>query len=250
MFHNFCYLKDYRNIKIYRKIRFLFQLCYRINHFHPIKSPYFSRFPKETESTSSNHFRGPDDLQFQFAYFYFLINEPRYRNLSEALSAADANDDGDISWEEMESFIAGDPIYWESGRTVTEIRDGFKSCQQVEHKNLSIDNIVACRTISSQIENNIVKQKKYKHEIVKDEDVFFTGLSNDLPSVTKRLNEIRTSPKKFISINDDRDHDKLNDDDISRVYTKFLETMFPTPSPFEHPSGKRNEYHYLKDYTL
>jgi UDP-N-acetylglucosamine-lysosomal-enzyme len=52
------------------------------------------RFPDEYESTSSHNLRHPEDMQFAFSYYYYLIDEKIKFNLTEMFNAMDTDMSG------------------------------------------------------------------------------------------------------------------------------------------------------------
>ena len=206
------------------------------------------RFFEQFETTSANRFRSPNDMQFQFSYFWFIIHEKKYSSFADALKQCDKNTDGALSKEELVDLIGGDDSNDSSG-PVRAMWQAFNTCsfRASDSKVSSIQDIASCSHFMRIIDGNVLNQPKYKHEISYGKDVSFIMLSNDFADDSKNLEKIRTSPTKFISINDNRDHTQENDGQISELYLNFLETMFPKPSPFEYSAGRRNTLLYIGD---
>ena len=52
------------------------------------------RFPDEYESTSSHQLRHPEDMQFAFSYYYYLIDEKVEFNLTKMFNDLDTDMSG------------------------------------------------------------------------------------------------------------------------------------------------------------
>ena len=104
-----------------------------------------------------------------------------------------------------------------------------------------------CDTIMKQLNNSKKKESKFKHEIVGEEDIAFKMIKNNATHVLKQLDEIRKNKKKFICLNDNIDHDKVNASVVKGVLVDFYESLFPTPSQFELPNNLRNEFLYVDE---
>ena len=93
-----------------------------------------------------------------------------------------------------------------------------------------------------QLNNTKKKESKFKHEVVGEEDVTFKMIKNNATHVLKQLDEIRKNKKKFICLNDNIDHDKVNASVVKGILVDFYESLFPTPSQFELPNNVRNQF--------
>lgn len=49
-------------------------------------------FPDEYEQTSSRYFRHPEDMQFSFGYFYYIMNEEINVSLSQIFKSFDTDE--------------------------------------------------------------------------------------------------------------------------------------------------------------
>ena len=65
---------------------------------HPLtpspSMPLFGRYPVEFDQTSSHRLRSPDDMQFSFSYYYFLMSEKRQMKVTEAFAELDTDHSG------------------------------------------------------------------------------------------------------------------------------------------------------------
>ena len=103
------------------------------------------------------------------------------------------------------------------------------------------DLIVNCQPIAKVLMDE-KKQKRYKFELVGDEDVTFKMIRNNVSHLIYQLDWIRKNRRKFICLNDNIDHDNPQSKLIRTILRDFLEYLFPEPSQFELPSGYRNRY--------
>ena len=59
------------------------------------------KWPKEFNDTSSHRFRHPNDMQFSFSYYYYVMQEPKPYNANESFKLLDKNDDGQLDSAEI-----------------------------------------------------------------------------------------------------------------------------------------------------
>ena len=75
---------------------------------------------------------------------------------------------------------------------------------------------------------------KYKFEIVKNNDVGFLMMSNNLDWVKEMLDKWKLMPPRFICINDDIDYNTNVDlNQVQKLFHDFFEILFPNKSTFE-----------------
>lgn len=104
-----------------------------------------------------------------------------------------------------------------------------------------------CEPIMKQLNNTKKKESKFKHEIVGEEDITFKMIKNNATHVLKQLDGIRKNKKKFICLNDNIDHEKVNASVVKGILVDFYESVFPTPSQFELPKNSRNQFLYMDE---
>jgi hypothetical protein len=68
------------------------------------------RWPAEFEATSSHRFRSGDDMQYSFAYFYYLMHARRERLPQDFLKELDNDADGFISDNELYTLMSAPPV--------------------------------------------------------------------------------------------------------------------------------------------
>ena len=101
--------------------------------------------------------------------------------------------------------------------------------------------IVNCKPIETALKDAI-KQKRYKFELIGDEDVTFKMIRNNVSHLIYQLDWIRKNRRKFVCLNDNIDHDSPHSKLIRTILRDFLEYLFPKPSQFELPGGFRNKF--------
>ncbi len=104
-----------------------------------------------------------------------------------------------------------------------------------------------CEPIMKQLNKTKKKESKFKHEIVGEEDIAFKMIKNNATHVLKQLDEIRKNKKKFICLNDNIDHDKVNASVVKGILVDFYESLFPTQSQFELQNNVKNRFLYVDE---
>ncbi|KAF4518392.1 hypothetical protein B566_EDAN010484 [Ephemera danica] len=108
--------------------------------------------------------------------------------------------------------------------------------------------VVQCMDVAAQLTRKFGNRKKYKYEIVGEEDVLFKMLTSNLSHVIGSLDEVRRRPKKFICLNDNMDPSREKDNIIVRaVLQDFYESILPIPSNFELPQMYRNRFLHVSE---
>lgn len=68
----------------------------------PLLSPF--RFPEEFDKTSGHRVRHPEDMQFAFSYFYFLMSAQQHLNVTEVFDEIDTDHSGVLSDREIRTL--------------------------------------------------------------------------------------------------------------------------------------------------
>ena len=108
--------------------------------------------------------------------------------------------------------------------------------------------LLTCGKLNDTIAASISSLPRYPHVIVDDHHVTFKMLKSNTSKIRIDLDYIRYKPKKFICLNDNMDHLSESYQDNFRILQDFYKTMYPLPSPFEHPPGTANAFLYKSDY--
>lgn len=65
---------------------------------------FFFRFPEEFDKTSAHRVRHPEDMQFAFSYFYFLMSAQQQLNVTEVFDEIDTDHSGILSDREIRTL--------------------------------------------------------------------------------------------------------------------------------------------------
>lgn len=64
--------------------------------------------------------------------------------------------------------------------------------------------VVRCPGIAAELKSHFKDRRRFKHEVVGDEEVSFKSLTSNVSDVVRALDDLRKAPTKFICINDDQ----------------------------------------------
>ena len=103
------------------------------------------------------------------------------------------------------------------------------------------DLILNCQPIVKTLMDE-TKQKRYKFEVIGDEDITFKMIRNNVSLLIYQLDWIRKNRRKFVCLNDNIDHTDPQSKLIRTILKDFLEYLFPVPSQFELPRNFRNKF--------
>lgn len=62
------------------------------------------RFPEEFDKTSAHRVRHPEDMQFAFSYFYFLMSAQQQLNVTDVFDEIDTDHSGVLSDREIRTL--------------------------------------------------------------------------------------------------------------------------------------------------
>nr|XP_057934629.1 N-acetylglucosamine-1-phosphotransferase subunits alpha/beta-like isoform X2 [Doryrhamphus excisus] len=225
-------------------------------------------FPKEFEKTSSHYLRHSDDMQFAFSYFYFLMSIKQQANISELFDTTDKDRSGVLSDSEIEALAAriykkpllptdlinlANELITCSKTRPKEVNqmNRVKSHQEV-YKNQNMpqitkDLVLNCKPVTDRIRQAFPDQKKYKYQIMGEQEIHFKLIKNDRAMNVLHFKDIRDNDKKFICLNDDIDHSKSNAAEVKAMLAEFYKEMFPQPSQYELPKNNSNRFLHMDD---
>ena len=228
-------------------------------------------------NTSSHRFRSPHDMQYAFAYYYYVIN--RYKAKEPDLVAffnneIDTNRDGYVDDNEFRTVAA---ITRGKILTPEKILE-YKKCALPEleytekeysnhtiHVNSSLSNvtqrgdilqtltvkaILNCTIIRDAFLDRMRKEKNYPlipptHSVGSEDDVSFEMIYDNATLTEQKLDSVRWRKTKFICLNDNAN---VYSPELEKVVRDFFDAMYPIPSPFELPLGQRNSNLYTSHY--
>ncbi|CAE1268162.1 GNPTAB [Acanthosepion pharaonis] len=223
-------------------------------------------FPQEWEVTSSHRIRSSDDMQFAFAYFYYLMGVTVEVNPAEIFDETDTDMSGVLSDREFRTLatrlytlpldlvtlstleakiINCSEIYPELEKEVPEhIKEKYYETKMPQ---LTKDFFLQCPAITDVIKENFKPQPKYKYIIHEDHETTFQMIKTNISAAVSQLDRIRKHPKKFICLNDNIDHGKEESQTVKAILKDFFESMYPIPSRFELPKQYRNRFLHINE---
>nr|CAB3250130.1 N-acetylglucosamine-1-phosphotransferase subunits alpha/beta [Phallusia mammillata] len=245
-----------------------------------------SYYPAEYDQTSSHRLRHPQDMQFAFSYFYYVMSEEKPINYSEIFDRLDTDESGVLSDRELrllatqlyelpltlqeltglESYIKD--CAWElygtgtkndsksdnsTTQSYTQPLDDIEEWATTEKyydKSMPLvtkEIILNCKPLLELFNKTFGGEKLFKHQIMEHGDVAFKMIRSNVSTVVGQLDDIRKNPKKFICLNDNIDHNLEQASTVKAVVRDFYETLFPSQSQFELPHEYRNRFSNLRE---
>lgn len=228
-------------------------------------------FPDAWAVTSSHRVRSPDDMQFGFSYYYYLLGVMVHVEPDIVFDDMDTDHSGVLSDREIRTLatrLYDLPLYLE---TLTGLESMFLNCseelptdlQQLQQqqtlaliKEQYYDNrmpqvtkllFTNCPRITDFVKERIKPKHKYKTTTLDDSDIAFKMIHGNVSKVVGQLDDIRKHPKKFICLNDNIDHRSEEAKTVKAVVQDFYESLLPVPSQFELPGEYRNRFLHVKD---
>ncbi|XP_054165085.1 N-acetylglucosamine-1-phosphotransferase subunits alpha/beta-like [Oppia nitens] len=198
-------------------------------------------FRHHFEITSSHKIRSSDDMQFAFAYNYYLMSETRDVNLTQVFNDFDVDHSGSWSISEIRTVIINIyelPLKWESMDQFYKML--FSCCNSSDYLCSEVQNnanlsqyyyyreesplllpvhelpkqsivfpmslVMDCVNVTNKLRKLYEKKQKYnKFEILGEEDVTFKMIRSNATIVGQELDELRKHVKKFMCLNDNID---------------------------------------------
>uniref|UniRef100_A0A8C9WYL5 N-acetylglucosamine-1-phosphotransferase subunits alpha/beta n=1 Tax=Sander lucioperca TaxID=283035 RepID=A0A8C9WYL5_SANLU len=225
-------------------------------------------FPEEFDKTSGHRVRHPEDMQFAFSYFYFLMSAQQQLNVSEVFDQIDTDHSGVLSDREIRTLATRIHELPLSLQDLTGLEQMFINCSKTLPTNLTQLHLVNptqeayydpsmppvtkglvlhCKPITERIQKAFRDQNKYKFEIMGEEEIAFKMVRTNVSHVVGQLDDIRKNPRKFICLNDNIDHSHKDAATVKAVLRDFYESMFPLPSQFELPREYRNRFLHMEE---
>ncbi|XP_045071340.1 N-acetylglucosamine-1-phosphotransferase subunits alpha/beta-like [Coregonus clupeaformis] len=223
-------------------------------------------FPQEFDLTSSHRVRHPEDMQFSFSYFYFLMSALQPLNISQVFDEIDTDHSGVLSDREIRTLATRIHELPLNLQDLTGLEQLLINCSKTLPTNLTQLHIVSptqeayyepsmppvtkglvvhCKAITERIHKAFKDQNKYKFEIMGEEEIAFKMVRTNVSHVVGQLDDIRKNPRKFICLNDNIDHSHKDAGTVKAVLKDFYESMFPLTSQFELPREYRNRFLHM-----
>ncbi|XP_053720050.1 N-acetylglucosamine-1-phosphotransferase subunits alpha/beta isoform X2 [Synchiropus splendidus] len=225
-------------------------------------------FPEEFDKTSAHRVRHPEDMQFAFSYFYFLMSTQQLLNVSDVFEEIDTDRSGILSDREIRTLATRIHELPLSLQDLTGLEQMLINCSKTLPANLTelhLFNptqeayydpsmppvtkglILNCKPITERIQKAFRDQNKYQFEIMGEEEIAFKMVRTNVSHVVGQLDDIRKNPRKFICLNDNIDHSHKDAATVKAVLRDFYESMFPLPSQFELPREYRNRFLHMDE---
>ncbi|CAH0491967.1 unnamed protein product [Peronospora farinosa] len=219
---------------------------------------------KEVQDTSAHRFRHPQDMQFSFSYFHYLINRAKIHphTLEEIWREyLDANQNGILDENEVltaASLAHGDAP---SEDFVTEVRECMKSEKHVKVREvptaegtlrltetltpyITLENLERCPKIRDALVENVRYESEV--ELMSEKEVTFHMLSDNYNFAWKQMMGTRARRTKFVCINDDM---KFPSSAVSQILHELFLSIWPKRSQFELPYHLKNRYAHIDEYN-
>lgn len=225
-------------------------------------------FPEEFDKTSAHRVRHPEDMQFAFSYFYFLMSAQQQLNVTDVFDEIDTDHSGVLSDREIRTLATRIHELPLSLQDLTGLEQMLINCSKTLPTNLTQLHMVNptqeayydpsmppvtkglilnCKPITERIHKAFRDQNKYKFEIMGEEEIAFKMVRTNVSHVVGQLDDIRKNPKKFVCLNDNIDHGHKDAATVKAVLRDFYESMFPLPSQFELPREYRNRFLHMDE---
>lgn len=231
-----------------------------------------AKFPDDWAETSSHRMRSSDDMQYAFAYFYYLMSETRNLTVDEVFHELDADHSGILSDREIRTMATRLYELPLELQNLVELEERFINCSKNELLPASISTdetrtekfrkevyydkrmpqvtlglITGCNPIQNLIKTYMKSRAKYRYSVVGDEEVVFKMIRHNVSLVVAHLDEIRKTPKKFVCINDNIDYSQESAKLVKAVLRDFYESVLPVPSKFELSKEYRNKFLHIDE---
>eukprot|EP00039_Didymoeca_costata_P011413 m.160069 g.160069 ORF g.160069 m.160069 type:complete len:1577 (-) comp15166_c0_seq2:5-4735(-) len=230
-----------------------------------IMNDLVDRFPEEWKHTSSNRLRSGDDMQYAFAYFYYLMSVQNKFDPVKEFNLFDADGNGLLSVHELRVLVTRIYELPTSVEQWVQFEDILLNCshlqEPMEELGVGVGSdakevwvtaklFSGCDELLKLVNASISKESRlrYKHQLESDEvDIAFKMIRNNISKVSNQLDQIRRDPKKFICLNDNLDHRKKSAEPVVDALHNFYQSMFPVRSQFELDVGSRNRFLHVSE---
>uniref|UniRef100_A0AAV1T4Q8 LNR domain-containing protein n=1 Tax=Peronospora matthiolae TaxID=2874970 RepID=A0AAV1T4Q8_9STRA len=218
---------------------------------------------KEVNDTSAHRFRHPQDMQFSFSYFHYLINRAKIHphTLEEVWHEyIDANRNGILDEDEVltaaslahgdapsEAFVADvrkcvQPEKREKARE-TLTAEGTLRLTETLTPHITLENLERC----PEVRDALIKNVRYESmvELMPETEVTFHMLSDNYKFAWKQMMGTRARRTKFVCINDDMKNPSTA---VSQILHELFLSIWPKRSQFELPYHLKNRYAHIDEY--
>uniref|UniRef100_A0A4W3IBZ0 N-acetylglucosamine-1-phosphotransferase subunits alpha/beta n=1 Tax=Callorhinchus milii TaxID=7868 RepID=A0A4W3IBZ0_CALMI len=225
-------------------------------------------FPKEFDKTSDHKVRHPEDMQFAFSYFYYVMSALQALNLSDVFDEVDTDRSGILSDREIRTLATRIHELPLSLQDLTSLEQMLINCSKTLPTNVTQINrvhptqeayydphlppvtkglVINCKPITDRIHKAFKDKNKYKSEIMGEEEIAFKMIRTNVSHVVGQLDDIRRNPRKFVCLNDNIDHSHKDAPTVKAVLRDFYESLFPIASQFELSREYRNRFLHMHE---
>ncbi|XP_053572958.1 N-acetylglucosamine-1-phosphotransferase subunits alpha/beta isoform X2 [Bombina bombina] len=224
-------------------------------------------YPAEFDKTAAHKVRHSEDMQFAFSFFYYLMSAIEPLNISKVFDEVDTDGSGILSDREIRTLATRIHQLPLSLQDLTGLEHMLINCSKTIHFNSTQDNVpttqesyydpnlppvtkqlvINCKPVTDLIRKTYKDKNKYRFEIMGEEDIAFKMIRTNVSHVVGQLDDIRKTPRKFICLNDNINHNHKDAQTVKAVLRDFYESMFPIPSQFELPREYRNRFLHMRD---
>ncbi|XP_061401264.1 N-acetylglucosamine-1-phosphotransferase subunits alpha/beta [Musca vetustissima] len=234
------------------------------------------KFAHEIYITATHRFRAPDDLQFAFLYYSFLMEETFTETIESIFGEFDT--DNSLTWSDREirTLLAKMfplPLDWSAVRFFEEViqncsqSNGYGSAALNKNQHTTVlyeryedshlptvtkDLVKKCLPLVEALTLNFAQKPMYKYKINSKRNVLnnFMMLTSNVTDVVDALDRIRRDPRKFNCINDNLNSKYPEENELIRhLLEDFYLSFFPHRSKFELDHQYRNRFENYTDYV-
>ncbi|TYZ62462.1 hypothetical protein PybrP1_005583 [[Pythium] brassicae (nom. inval.)] len=223
-----------------------------------------ARWPRECDATSAHRFRHPQDMQFSFSYFHYVLNRHKvvHPTLEEIWTEyLDVNRNGILDENELltvASLAYGD---YPPDAFVTEVRACLQPAKQEKVRETSsgsgtvrvtetltphvtFQHVAACADIAAKLLAHVRREPAC--ELMPESEVTFHMLSDNYRFAWNQMLGTRARRTKFVCINDDMKHPSTA---VSQILHELFLSIWPKRSQFELPYHLKNRYAHIDEYN-
>ncbi|KAG8578368.1 hypothetical protein GDO81_010466 [Engystomops pustulosus] len=225
-------------------------------------------YPAEFDKTSAHKVRHSEDMQFAFSFFYYLMSAIQPLNISQIFHEVDTDGSGVLSDREIRTLATRIHQLPLSLQDLTGLEHMLINCSKSLLLNSTEESVapatqesyydpnlppvtkqlvIHCKPVTDLIRKAYKDKNKYRFEIMGEEDIAFKMIRTNVSHVVGQLDDIRKSPRKFICLNDNINHNHKDAQTVKAVLRDFYESMFPIPSQFELPREYRNRFLHMHE---
>ena len=211
-------------------------------------------YPNEYERTSSHALRSPLDMQYGFAFFYYLVHEPRTFDLRAMFDTIDTDRSGDLSDNEVITLAAVIYDLPLDREKLTTLWDGLYNCTRnvtdvdqlsPDYGDLTFEVVANCTWLVDRMNATASKELRYKTQTIDDSpEIAFHMIGNNATKVRRQLDGVRKARPKFVCLNDDIDHRRKSSEKALAELRRLYLYLFPVRSEFEIEPQWRNRFLY------